>query len=327
MTKPVKKIKFTGFPDYHDPRCQPYYRWLSDRYELVESDAPDYIIDGGQSFQHIKYDAVKILISSENEVPDFNMYDYAVASCHLDFEDRYLRVPWFAFSPYLSDAINRPSEHEISLAHRKFCSFVVSNMEFGDPMRKRFFEELSKYKRVDSGGRFLNNIGDAVCNKLAFCKNYKFNIAFENSLSSGYITEKIVEAYAAKSVPIYYGSPMSKDDFREDSLIRVKSLDDINRAIEEIIRLDNDDAAYMKKISCPCSNVSSAGEYTNRIGTFLSRVFDQPILKARRLCKYGRQAMMRRHLGYMYMADYLIGQSWPYRIAVKMVGKLRRARM
>lgn len=83
------------------------------------------------------------------------------------------------------------------LLNRKFCSFVVSNSQFSDPLRKRFFERLCKYKKVDSGGRYLNNIGGPVRDKLAFCRGYKFNIAFENSSVDGYTTEKIMEAYAA----------------------------------------------------------------------------------------------------------------------------------
>ena len=55
----IIKIKFTGFPDYHNPREQPYYQYLSRRYIVEECDDPDYVIDGGQSFEHVKYNAIK----------------------------------------------------------------------------------------------------------------------------------------------------------------------------------------------------------------------------------------------------------------------------
>lgn len=37
-------------------------------------------------------------------------------------------------------------------------------------------------------------------------KHYKFVIAFENSQAPGYVTEKLVNAFLAGSVPIYFGN-------------------------------------------------------------------------------------------------------------------------
>ena len=323
--KKTIKIKFTGFPDYHNPREQPYFQFLSEQYDIIECETPDYIIDGGQSFEHVRYDVpIKILISSENDIPDFNTYDYAVGSTIMDIGDRYLRVPWCAFSSHycLLDRYQKPQPEK--LLSRKFCSFVVSNSEFGDPLRMKFFKELSKYKRVDSGGRFLNNIGGTVNNKATFCSGYKFNIAFENSRSHGYVTEKIVDSYCANSLPIYYGDPVVENDFRRESMVYVKDESDIERAIEEIIRLDSDDDAYLEKLNTSClSEGRAADDYNNNLQQFLSHIFDQPLSSARRLCSYGHQAMMRRHLGYLHGLDYRISKSWVYHAAVSICGKIR----
>lgn len=69
------------------------------------------------------------------------------------------------------------------------------------------FEALKKYKKVNSGGRYLNNIGRAVVDKIQFESRHKFSICFENSSYPGYTTEKIIEAFAAKTIPIYWGNP------------------------------------------------------------------------------------------------------------------------
>ena len=323
----VKKIKITGFPDYHNPREQPYFQFLASRYDLRECDDPDYVIDGGQSFEHVKYDAVKILINSENEVPDFNVYDYAIGSAVMDFGDRYMRMPWCAFSPYYQLLGTAPSRSPEELLSRKFCSFVVSNAEFGDPLRVKFFHELSKYKKVDSGGRFMNNIGGPVKDKDAFCSEYKFNIAFENSSCMGYVTEKIVDAYHANSVPIYYGDPAVVADFREESMVRVKGEEDFDRAISEIIRLDKNDDAYLKVVNTPPLPAHRApSDYLDELTHFLAVIFDQSLNTAHRLCPFGHQAMMRRHLSYLHGLDYKIGKSWAYRAAIGMLGRIRSSR-
>ena len=321
------KIKFTGFADYHKPKELAYYRFLSERYHLIESDRPDYIIDGGQNFEHVKYDALKILIDSENVVPDFNDYDYAVGSANMTFEDRYLRVPWFVFYPYFADINKRKTAYDESLLNRKFCSFVVSDAEFGDPMRKLFFERLSKYRQVDSGGRWRNNIGGPVKDKIQFCKNYKFNIAFENSSFSGYTTEKLMEAYVAQSVPIYYGNPNVAQDFTLDSMIRVKDAADIERAVEEVIRLDNDDSAYMKMVTARCNAVDDISSYERELEKFLSYIFDQPLDSARRLCMYGYQAVNRRHLRMVYGIDQKIRDSRLFKFTTGLIGKIKTSRM
>jgi len=323
MEKKQIKIKFSGFAPYHDPKKQAYYRYLSERYELVESDRPDYIIDGGLDFRHVAYDCVKILISSENSVPDFNLYDYAIASSTLNFGDRYLRMPWFAFYPSFKEIEQRKKTPDSSLLAREFCSFVVSNAEFGDPMRRLFFERLSKYKKVASGGRYLNNVGGPVTDKLAFCRGYKFNIAFENSSCPGYTTEKLMEAYVAQTVPIYYGNPEVAFDFRTESMVRVRDAADIERAVEEVIRLDRDDEAYLKMVTAPCLSEYTPEACETKLEEFLAHIFDQPLEMARQLCPFGCQNVMRRHLKPLRLFDQKVRDSIIFKSAVGLVGRWR----
>jgi len=324
--KKTIRIKFTGFAPYHDPHKQAYYRFLTERYDVIECEKPDYVIDGGQSFHYLKYDAVKIQFDSENLVPDFNDFDYAVGSSELSFGDRYVRIPWFSFYEYFADIAKRKTTPDPALLDRKFCSFVVSNAEFGDPMRRKFFEALSKYKRVDSGGKYKNNVGGPIADKLAFCRNYKFNIAFENSCCPGYTTEKIMEAYVAQTVPIYYGNPHVETDFLPNSMIRVKDKSDIERAIEEIIRLDKDDDAYMKMVTAPCLAKGDPAAYARELEAFLVHIFDQPLAEAHRLCPHGQQQVMRRHLKYVHLFDQKVRDMRLYGWVVGLLGKILSVR-
>jgi hypothetical protein len=309
-------LKFVGFLPFFPPETLPFYKILEDNLELCISENPDYLIDRGLSFDHLKYDCIKILFLGENYVPDFNMFDYAVGFDDLSFGDRYIRHPLFArYSSYPLLA-ERKKEPDASLLSRKFCSFVVSNSEFADPMREKFLKRLSQYKKVDSGGRFLNNIGGPVKDKLAFLREYKFNIAFENSVSPGYTTEKIMEAYVAQSIPIYYGNPTVETDFRLNSMVRIKDESDIDRAIEEIIRLDNDDDAYMEMVTARCLTEDDPGIYDKRLLAFLTHIFEQPLELARRRNRYGYQAMMAHHMKMLLSADQKIRDSFLWKWAL-----------
>ena len=166
----------------------------------------------------------------------------------------------------------------------------------GNPIRKKFFTELSKYKKVASGGRLLNNVGECVGDKMAFIRKYKFNIAFENSSSPGYVTEKLMQAFAAQTVPIYYGDPFVERDFNTESFLRVKDESDIERVIEEIIRLDRDDDAYMKVATAQCMVGGNVSAYEREIERFLVDVFERPLETARRRPQYGYQADQCRRM-------------------------------
>ena len=299
-------IAFVGFCPNVPIEERFVYRIISRHYDICPCKKPDYVVLQGAAYlQHHRYDdSIKILLNGENFVADFNAFDYAVGFDYLTFEDRYLRSPLFAhYRSFgnLVDRVERLSDEQ--LLNRKFCSFVVSNADFGDPMRKRFFEQLSKYKPVASGGRWMNNVGGPVKDKVDFCRRYKFNIAFENSASPGYTTEKIMEAYAAESVPIYFGNPTVETDFRLESMVRVTGEDDIERAVEEVIRLDKDDAAYLAKCRERCFAVPDPRVYERELEAFLCHIFDQPIEQARRRNRYGFQAMMQAHLKKVLTVD------------------------
>lgn len=305
------KIRFLNFSKQRPPEFWPYYNLIAKHYEIDQTGRPDYIIDRGLPILHYQYgDCVKILFVNENEVPDFNQFDYAVGFDYLSFGDRYIRHPLFARYPTFALLNERRSVTKDDLAKRKFCSFVVSNSDMCDPIRRKFFERLSEYKRVDSGGKYLNNVGGPVSDKIEFCRNYKFNIAFENSSSLGYTTEKIMEAYAARSVPIYFGNPRVDMDFSLDSMVRVRDVADIDRAVDEVIRLDRDDAAYLEKVNAPCLVGKSPDDYDRELERFLCSIFDRSPEEARRRNRYGYQMMMQNHMQKIMNVDRILRDVW-----------------
>jgi len=58
-----------------------------------------------------------------------------------------------------------------------------------------------------------------VQNKIEVLSQYKFTFAFENTISPGYVTEKIFDAMFAGSVPIYFGAPDITDFVHKNAFI------------------------------------------------------------------------------------------------------------
>ncbi|MDR2657110.1 MAG: hypothetical protein LBB86_04715, partial [Oscillospiraceae bacterium] len=110
--------------------------------------------------------------------------------------------------------------------------------------RYQFEQALCGYKHVDSGGRAANNIGYAVENKLTFERVHKFSIAFENCVYPGYSTEKIVESFAAATVPLYYGDPTIERQFNPNAFLNLNGCADVDQMVSMVKELDEDDVRY-----------------------------------------------------------------------------------
>lgn len=262
---------------------------LRNHYDIIETNNPDYVICSMYSKEALKYDCVRIFYSGENFCPDFNLFDYAIGFERMDYGDRYVYGPNYILNPkYWDDVKKMLVKHTREAIDEKnktdFCSFVVSN-GVGDSLRLEFFEELSKYKKVNSGGRYQNNIGqlDGVPDKYEFQKCHKFSICFENSSHPGYITEKIVQGFAAGTIPIYWGAQDVSKFFNENAMVVVRDRSDVYRAVEQIKKIDNDDGLYRFMLEQPAiMNIDYIENLKKDLENFLVNIFEQPIEKAYR---------------------------------------------
>lgn len=280
-----KKIRcyFTDFGPGFD------YNFLLSEYDIIiDKENPDYLFYSCFGYEHLRYDrCIKIFYCGENLIPDLNLCDYAVSLSEIQCGDRTFTNRLFGWQNNY-----HPDQDTEKLLNRKFCNFVYSNNWCADPFREKIFNALSKYKRVDAGGTFLNNMGEKVKDKHLFLKEYKFTLAIENSSQPGYVTEKISDPFRAQSLPIYWGSPSISSNIRSNSFVNLMDFSTIEEMVEEIIRLDNDDAAYLEKITTPFWPYGdSYMDYYNcereKQLIFFHNIFDQPLCKAHRRTEYG----------------------------------------
>jgi len=214
---------------------------------------PHYLIYNvfGNDENNPKYDnAIKIALYTENRTPDLSQCDYAIGHSHISYLDRYFILP-FCFLRRLNETkhlnLEKIRNEAINNPRKKFCSAVISNSfpECIDySFRLKFIEELNKYKIVDMGGQYNNNVGGPVKDKIEFFKDYKFFISMENTEGDGYATEKIVDSFISGTIPIYYGSYVIEEYINPKSYIYIRGLEDIKEKIEYIKKIDNDEKLY-----------------------------------------------------------------------------------
>lgn len=276
----IIKINFVDFWKDFDKENNEFTNILRLRYNVEISNQPDYIFYSTFGRKYLDYDCIRIFYTGECIVPDFNLCDYAMAFDPLSFADRYLRVPLYELFQYKEKyKILLNNEVAVNKEKTAFCSFVVSNDQ-GMEERALMIDLLNRYKTVDSGGRYKNNVGGPVKDKFAFDQTHKFSICFENCLQKGYTTEKIVEAFAAGCIPIYYGNPDIGEEFNTKAFVNVHDFDSLEDAANKVIEIDQDEELYKQIKSEPI--ITGAQKNDSELRAFLFSIFDQPLEQARR---------------------------------------------
>ena len=109
---------------------------------------------------------------------------------------------------------------------------------------------------VDSYGKCFHNVNQPVsrhqnnwyASKIEVLKNYKFSVAFENSKSDSYVTEKIFMALEAGTIPLYYGTEKVKFMVPTRSFVHTDSFSSNKKGMEDfsrhILRLKSDFDAF-----------------------------------------------------------------------------------
>ena len=283
MIEKTLKIDFVDFWEGFDKTDNYFYNLLKKEFNIEISKEPDYLFFSVFSLNHLNYKCKKIFYTGENFRPPLHICDYAFSFDYID-DPKHYRLPHYLLYDGYYELANKKVDE--SLLNRKFCNFIVSNSNYS--IRNTFFSKLSKYKKVDSGGRYLNNIGgpisngrwphnvnNAIVQKRKFQSEYKFSIAFENSVYMGYTTEKILDPMTVNSIPLYLGNPRINEEFNAKSFVSFTNFSSMEEMINYVIELDKDDKKYFETLKNPwfTDNIVPANCKIDNIKKFLYSIF------------------------------------------------------
>lgn len=228
------------------------WRIMSKHWALQLSDDPEVLFYSNYGDQHMQYTCLRVFVSAENVRPNFSVCDYAFTFDY-PITRRNYRLPLYRRCREYKDLLLERDVDEIIAQKRKFCSFMVSNRKAKE--RIQFFEKLCEYQQVDSGGRFMNNIGGPIEPgrqiKTSWLQNYKFNIAFENTSFPGYTTEKILEAFVSGTIPIYWGNPLIELDFNPKAFVNCHDFNTFDEVVEHVKEIDQNESLYKAYLRQP----------------------------------------------------------------------------
>lgn len=291
------KIKYIGFWTGFDPETFSITQILRKHFDVKVCDDADFVITSciGNFYDILDYPQVRIMYIGENYIPDMNFIDYSISPYPVKLLDRCFHLPQSMKADKENAYLAHRSQGEITFDRKLlesktvFANFCASH-ESEHNIRGDFFKKLCEYKKVDSIGTYLNNTDTYVKgsdgSKRAYQKKCKFSLCFESTSHAGFNTEKIVDAFASDTIPVYYGDPYIGDIFNKKAFIDISDYPTVDDAIQRIVELDNDDEQYLQMLNQP---VFVDPEYPARLEReyeeFLVHIFEQTPQEAYRRCR------------------------------------------
>jgi hypothetical protein len=215
--------------------------------KIIKRPANIYSVMGNSD---IKKDSLRIQYSGESIYREVSLFD--INFIPTDKKEKNIIIFPQAYYHMLHNDIHMNALIKPRELNKKtdFCLFSVSNCNCEE--RNNFYKELSKYKKIDSCGTCLNNTDKCPGNHedpeyFKFIQKYKFMICFENKSQPNYFTEKLINAYYGKTIPIYWGCSNVSDYINMNSILYLPqnfTKLDVEQLIEKIKFLDNDEFAY-----------------------------------------------------------------------------------
>lgn len=142
---------------------------------------------------------------------------------------KYIRFPYWMhhiFSYNISkqeiDSFVNQYNYSVIENRIKDCAFVCKRDYFGD--RAQLADLVAQIMPMSYPSDFRHNDDDMRGkfndDKIAYLRQFRFNLCPENSNNKGYVTEKIFEAIKAGCVPIYWGN----EGYPEPDILNPKAI-------------------------------------------------------------------------------------------------------
>ena len=258
----MKKVCVVNFWDgaFDGDFFEFFFRTAFDGIEYVDSPhEADVVISS--VFGHTQTDPAKtIMYIGENVRPSYIGYNHSLSFDYDTYGGRNFRLPlwwsrlaWDGFEqkPRKQNSHNHGYEDLISIDSLtngrtfdlsqkiKFCAMIAGNPE---GLRINLYNSLHKYKPVDGYGLMFGN--SLRQSKFDILPEYKFCLCPENSVYDGYVTEKLIDAYAGGTVPIYGGDISVSEDFNHNAFLNYQEIKDMEKFVEHVSFFDRNTEAY-----------------------------------------------------------------------------------
>jgi len=115
-------------------------------------------------------------------------------------------------------------------------SFLTSNKSWapGHEIRQAVFEYLKDKEEISNFSVRSIRTPPRIDSKEVVFKNAKYSIIIENEATPNWITEKLIDCFITKTIPIYWGAPNVGEYFDDEGILPFSSLSDLERILNTL---------------------------------------------------------------------------------------------
>lgn len=148
----------------------------------------------------------------------------------------------------------------LSLNKKNEISYIMTNKNqtIGHKVRHQIWDTYNNKTIVDGFTSRFMKTPPRIVNKNEIFENAKFSIVVENDRHSGYITEKIIDCFMSRTIPIYYGCPNISENFNTDGILEFTNLEELEGQLGKVSEI-----LYDKLSDVIEENYNKAKEYIN----------------------------------------------------------------
>jgi hypothetical protein len=222
------------------------------------------------------FSSINILVLQEpNEY--FGIHDWAIQNHHsfnviLTWDDKVLNNcpnalllhfghTWFTPDQYIID-----KEKKFELAHLRGNLLKTYGHFLRHELLSRENEIIIPKKFYASYGERYN-IEEAKKGKEEVFGNPMFGVAIENTQHNGYFTEKILDCFLQKTIPVYWGCSDIHEIFNIEGIITFTSVDDLVRKVNKL-----DENYYKDHLNVINENYNLALQYIDYQQNICSKI-------------------------------------------------------
>jgi hypothetical protein len=116
----------------------------------------------------------------------------------------------------------------------------------------------------------MSSIREAAEGKEFIFGDSMFGVIIENTSHRGYFTEKILDSFSLKTIPLYWGCTSISDFFNDKGIIKFNNVDDLIYIVNNLTEQD-----YYNRLDAIEDNFSRAvnfGDYEVRIADKIKEI-------------------------------------------------------
>jgi hypothetical protein len=139
-------------------------------------------------------------------------------------------------------------------------SFITSNKSWapGHQIRLSIWDGLEDAEDLNGFEILKHKSPPRVESKNFLFENAKYSITTENEKLENWITEKVIDCFATKTIPIYWGCPNIGEYFNTDGILAFDTLEELKDILDNL-----DESFYDKNLDSIEENFEKSKQYWN----------------------------------------------------------------